>query len=259
MYVQDALGARMPLAALQRPLTLIGSIGVLFGTFRAVNHERDTGAIRFTAGTAISRTGTLIGFTLGRAGAFAVPIGGAIILTCLLAAPQYGIVPLGVLASFLIFAAFFVAVTAGIGVAISTIFQSQAVAGFTVLVFTGVQIAWFQISNSIYRLVTGASVTGFFPPNNPLYPFLRWLPPLGLPNVVTNAILGVPNSAAPASFVIQDLQPGQSVNIVVVRQHYGSDVPVWYLHPSVALGLLFLWLILPLGVALWVHRTRNID
>ena len=259
MYVQDTLGARMPLAALQRPLTSIGGIGVLFGTFRAVNHERDTGMIRFTAGTAVSRTGTLIGFTLGRASAFAVPIICTILLTCLLAVPKYGIVPLGMLAKFLMFVAFFVIVLAGIGVSISTILQSQSVAGFTVLIFAGIQIAWYQISNTIYNIVTGESVTGFNPPNEPLYVLLRWLPPVGVPNVVTNAILEIPNSAGPASSVIRDLQPNVFSNMVVVRQHYGSDVPVWYLHPSVALGLLFLWLILPLGVALWVYRTRNID
>ena len=259
MYVQDALGARMPLAALQRPLAFTGSVGVLFGTFRSVNHERDTGAIRFTAGTAVSRTGTLIGFTLGRAGAFAVPIVGAIVLTCLLAVPQHGIVPLDILAGFLVLAVFFVTVIAGIGVSISTIFQSQAVAGFAILVFTGVRIIWFQVSNTIYELVSGVSATGFNPPSNPLYVSLRWVPPSGLSNVVTNAILGVPNSAAPASSVIRELQPNQFSNIVVPRLAYGTDVPVWFLHPSVALGQLLLWLLLPLGAALWVYPTRNID
>lgn len=257
MYVQDALGSRMPLVALQRPLTFIGGIGVLFGTFRSVNHERDAGAIRFTAGTAISRMGTLIGFTLGRAGAFAVPIVGGIVLTCLLAVPQHGIVPLGILAGFLVFAVFFVTVIAGIGVSISTIFQSQAIAGFTVLVFVGVQIVWFSVSNTLYSLITGVSANGFNPPSDPLYLFLRWIPPLG--HVVTNAIIGVPNSAAPASSVIRDLQPNQFSNIVVARLAYGTDVPTWYLHPSAALGQLLLWLILPLGVALWIYRTRNID
>ena len=259
MYVQDALGAHIPLAALQRPLAFTGSVGVLFGTFRSVNHERDTGAIRFTAGTAISRTGTLIGFTLGRAGAFAVPIVGAIVLTCLLAVPQHGIVPLDILAGFLVFAVFFVTVIAGIGVSISTIFRSQAVAGLTILVFTGVQIIWFQVSNTIYELVSGVSATGFNPPSNPLYVSLRWVPPSGLSNVVTNAILEVPNSAAPASSVIRELQPNQFSNIVVPRLAYGTDVPVWFLHPSVALGQLLLWLLLPLGAALWVYPTRNID
>lgn len=259
MYVQDALGSRMPLAALQRPLTFIGGIGVLFGTFRSVNHERDTGAIRFTAGTAISRMGTLIGFTLGRAGAFAVPIVGGIVLTCLLAVPQHGIVPLGILAGFLVFAVFFVTVIAGIGVSISTVFQSQAIAGFTILVFVGVQIAWFTVSNTLYSLITGVSANGLNPPSDPLYLFFRWIPPLRLPNVVTNAIIDVPNSAAPASSVIRELQPNQFSNIVVARLAYGTDIPVWFLHPTVALGQLLLWLILPLGVALWVYRTKNID
>ncbi|MDL0140026.1 hypothetical protein PNP85_10980 [Halobacterium salinarum] len=157
------------------------------------------------------------------------------------------------------FAVFFVTVIAGIGVSISTIFQSQAIAGFTILVFVGVQIAWFTVSNTIYSLITGMSVNGHNPPGDPLYLFLRWIPPLRLPNAVTNAIIEVPNSAAPASSVIGELQPNQFSNIVVARLVHGTDVPAWYLHPSVALGQLLLWLILPLGVALWVYRTRNID
>jgi len=47
-YVQEALGSRVPLATLQTPLSIIGGFGVLFGTFRAVIRDRDTGAIRFT-------------------------------------------------------------------------------------------------------------------------------------------------------------------------------------------------------------------
>ncbi|WP_238593408.1 ABC transporter permease [Natronobacterium lacisalsi] len=258
-YIQQALGSRVPLAALQQPLRFIGGIGVLFGTFRSVIHERDTGAIRFTAGTAVSRTETLVGFTLGRAVAFAIPIVLAVVLTCLVAVPQHGIVPLSTLAVFLSYTVLFVVVIAGIGVSLSTILRSQAVAGFAVLVFAAVHIMWYQISNTIYGVVSGASVSGFTPPSNPLYLVIRWLPPLQLSNVVMNAIIGVPNSSAPATGVISNLQPNQLSNEVVVRLHYSSDVPVWYLHPSVALVELILWVFVPFAIALALYRTRSID
>ncbi len=258
-YIQQALGSRVPLAALQQPLRFIGGIGVLFGTFRSVIHERDTGAIRFTAGTAVSRTETLVGFTLGRAAAFAVPIVLAIVLTCLVAVPQHGIVPLSMLAVFLSYTVLFVVVIAGIGVSLSTILRSQAVAGFAVLVFAAVHIMWLQISNIIYGVVSGTNVSGFTPPSNPFYLVIRWFPPLQLSNVVMNAIIGVPNSSAPATGVISNLQPNQFSNEVVVRLHYSSDVPVWYLHPSVALVELILWVLIPSTVALAFYRTRSID
>lgn len=258
-YVQQALGSRVPLAALQTPLAFIGGTGVLFGTFRAVIHERDTGAIRFTAGTAVSRTETLVGFTLGRATAFAVPIALTVVLTCLVAAPQHGVVPLGTLAVFLSYTVLFVVVIAGIGVSLSTILRSQAVAGFGALIFTAVHITWFQISNTIYGVVSGTSVSGFSPPTNPLYLVVRWFPPLRLSNVVTNAIIGVPNSAAPATSVIRNLRPNKFSNQVVVRLQYGSDVPVWYLHPSIAFIELVLWVLVPFTIALALYRTRSVD
>jgi ABC-2 type transport system permease protein len=88
---------------------------------------------------------------------------------------------------------------------------------------------------------------------------IRWLAPFQLSNVVTNAIIGVPNSAAPAAAVISELQPNQVSNQVVVRLQYGSDVPVWYLHPSIAFTELLLWALVPLAVAVPVYRHRSID
>jgi len=258
-YIQEALGSRVPLAALQTPLSIIGGFGVLFGTFRAVIGERDTGAIRFTAGTAISRTQTLVGFTLGRAAAFAIPVVLAVALTCLVAVPQYGVVPLDTFAVFLAYILLFVAVIAGIGVSLSTILRSQTVAGFTVLAVAAVYITWFQISNTVYGVLSGTTVSGFSPPTDPLYLVVRWLPPFRLSTVVTNAILGVPNSAAAAPDVIRELQPNQFSNLVVVRIQYGSDVPVWYLHPSVALVELLLWALVPFAIAVTLYRRRSID
>ncbi|MCD2205128.1 ABC transporter permease [Halobacterium sp. KA-6] len=258
-YIQEALSSRVPLAALQTPLDFIGGFGVLFGTFRAVIRERDTGAIRFTAGTSVSRTQTLVGFTLGRAAAFAIPLVLAVTLTCLVAVPQYGVVPLDTFAVFLAYILLFVGVMAGIGVSLSTVLQSQTVAGFTVLALAAVYLTWFQISNTLYGALSGTTVSGFSPPANPLYLVVRWLPPLRLSTVVTNAILSVPNSAASATNVIRELQPNQFSNLIVVRIQYGSDVPVWYLHPSVALVELLLWALVPFAVAVALYRRRSID
>ncbi|MFC7078411.1 ABC transporter permease [Haloarcula halophila] len=258
-YVQAALGPRVPLAALQTPLGFLGGFGVLFGTFRAVIRERTTGSIRLTAGTGVSRTATLVGLVVGRASAFAVPIVAAVFLTCLVAVPQYGVVPLTTFAGFLVFTLVFVVGMAALGVTVSTIVRSQSVAGVTVLLFAVVHVAWYSLSNTIYGTLTGTSVTGFAPPENPTYLFVRWLPPLQLFNVVTNAIIGVPNSAGSATGVISELQPNYFSNIVVVRIDYGVDVPAWYLHPGVSGIQLGLWFVLPFGLALLLYRYRSID
>lgn len=258
-YVQQSLGSRVPLAALQTPIAFLGGIGVLFGTFRSVIRERDTGSIRLTAGTAVSRTNTLVGLVLGRASAFAVPLIFAVLLTCLVAIPQHGLVPLGALVGFLGFTLVFVVGMAGLGVAISTITRNQSVAGVGILFFVVLHVGWYEISNTIYGVFTGTSVNGFAPPDNPLYLFVRWLPPLQLFNVVTNAIIGVPNSAGPATGVISELQPNAFSNIVVVQIDYGAAVPVWYLHPLVAFVQLLLWFVIPFGVARSLYRHRSID
>ncbi|ELY67035.1 ABC-type transport system involved in multi-copper enzyme maturation, permease component [Natronobacterium gregoryi SP2] len=259
VYVQEALGSSVPLAAVQRPIMAIAAIGVLFGTFRSVVRERDTGRIRLTAGTAVSRTESLLGFVLGRASAFAVPVFAAVLLTCLIAGPQYGLVPAGELVAFLALTFLFLVVMAGIGVAISTVLRSQSVAGFAAMVFVVVSIMWQFVANTVYEVVTGTAVTGFNPPENLLYVLLRWLPPGSLYNVATNYIIDVPNSGAISSLVISHLQPNRISNAVVVRISYGTDVPVWYLHPSVGLVGLLLWFVVPLGLSALVHRRRSVD
>jgi ABC-2 type transport system permease protein len=257
--VQDSLGSRVPLAGLQTPIGFLAGIGILFGTFRSVIRERNTGSIRFTAGTAVSRSNTLISIVLGRAAAFAIPIVFAVLCTCLAAVPRYGLVSPITLAGFLAVTLIFVGCMTGLGVAISTITRSQSVAGVVILVYTGMNIAWFQLSNALYSAVTGTSVSGFAPPDNPIFLFVRWVPASRLFTVVTNAILEVANAAAPAASVIQNLQPNVFSNIVIPRLAYGVDVPVWYLHPAVSLVELLLWFVVPFGVALVLYQYRSVD
>lgn len=257
--IRDALGPRVPLAGLQTPLGFLGGVGTLLLTFRAVVAERDSGSLRVTAGTAISRGETLIGLIIGRASAITLPLVLAVIGTCLVAAPRYGFVAPGTLLAFLAATVVFFFCLTGLGVALSTLTRRQSLAGVIILVSGGLYLAWFQLSNALYQALTGTAVSGFAPPASPTYLLLRWLPPISLYRVVTNAILGVPNSAGNAMGVITDLQPNVFTNTVVVKTAYGADVPAWYLHPAVAFGELLLWFALPVAVAMVVYQRRPLD
>ncbi|CQR52579.1 ABC transporter permease [Haloferax massiliensis] len=258
--VRDALGARVPLAALQSPISVIGGFGTLLLTFRTVVTERDSGSIRMTAGTAVSRSATLVGVIIGRASAIAFSLVLVVLGTCLVAIPQHGVAPPHVLVGFLAVTVAFVYCMTGFGVALSTVVRRQMVAGVAVLVLAGLYLTWFQISNIVYGALTGTAVNGFSPPASPTYLLLRWAPPASLYHVVTNALLGVPNSAGNAAGVLTDaLQSNVFSNIVVVRAAYGADVPVWYLHPAVALGELLCWFALPVALALISYRRRALD
>lgn len=256
--VRDALGSVVPLAALQNPIRLFGGAGILFGTFRSVISERDSGSIRVTAGTAASRTDILVGILVGRVTAYVIPVSLAVIFVCLLAVPQYGLVPFGALLGFIALTVVYLIAIAGLGVGISVLSRSQPVAGGLVLGVVILSFIWDTILNALYGAATGMQVSGFEPPADPLYLLLEWLPPISLFNVATNPLLGVPNSSGPASWVIIDLQPLVVTNTIVVRTVLGMDIPVWYLHPAMGLVGLLLWFAVPFGAALMQFRRGDL-
>lgn len=256
--VRDALGSAMPLAALQNPIRLFAGTGILFGTFRAIISERDSGRIRLTAGTAAARTDVLVGFLVGRVSAYAVPVVLASVVVCALAIPRYGLVPIGALLGFLAVTVVYLGAMAGLGIGISVLSTRQSIAGCLVLGLMALTLVWDTLLNALYGAVTGMTVSGFDPPADPVYILLEWASPISLFSVVTNPLLGVSNSSGIASTVIVDLQPNVFTNIIVLRTLFGVDVPVWYLHPAIGLVGLLLWFGIPFGAAIMRFRVGDI-
>nr|WP_190303803.1 ABC transporter permease subunit [Haladaptatus sp. R4] len=245
--VRNYLGSLVPLAVLQTPgITLFAGSGVVFFTFRALSEERRSGSIRLTAGTKASRVDVIVGILIGRTIAFSVPVLIAIVLTCAVAAPQYGAVPLVELLGFLAASVVFLFAMAAVGVAISTLSRHRVVVGGLAFAFVALPFYWQPVINSFYSIVTGHAVNLLHPPNDPAYFLLKWLLPQNLYRVLTNWLLGVPNSSGTALFVISDvLQPSTISNITTVRSVFGTDIPVWFLHPI----LTMVGLVLLLGVS----------
>ncbi|WP_231189462.1 ABC transporter permease subunit [Haladaptatus sp. DYF46] len=241
--VKNYLGPLVPLAVLQTPgITLFAGSGAVFFTFRALSEERRSGSIRLTAGTKASRADVIIGVLIGRTIAFVIPVLIAIVLTCVVAIPQYSAVPLVQLLEFLAASVGFLFAMAAVGVAISTLSRHQVVVGGLAFSFVALPFYWEPLVNSFYSIVTGNAVDLVRPPQDPTYFLFKWLLPQNLYRVLTNWLLGVPNSSGTALFVTSDmLQQSTVSNITTVRSVFGTNIPVWYLHPILAVvGLMLL-------------------
>ncbi|MCF2165783.1 MULTISPECIES: ABC transporter permease [Halobacterium] len=255
----DYFGSTLPLAVAQRPIMSVGLVGVLFGSFRAVTVERETGRIRVAAGTAISRSELLAGTVAGRTAAFVIPIVLAVLGVCVSSVPSTGVVPLHTLAPYLLLIIAYVGCLTCIGVGISTLVRRQAVGAVLTTGIIGIQLSWYNVSNLIYRGITGITVSGFSPPADPVYVLLRWLPPINVFSVATNAVLDAPNSAGNAIGILSELQRGSYSQDVIVTQVFDSTVPEWFLHPSITVALFAIWCGVVGGLAVLVFQRRPLD
>lgn len=251
------LGANVPLEALQTPLRVFVGFGVLLATFRAVSADLAAGRFRVAGATATPRRSLVLGAVVGRVVAFVPPVVTAILIVCLWAVPSTGVVPLGALLGTLVLVVLFVTAIASIGICVSSLSRIQSVGAALVLVVVLSWVQWPTVLNRLYETVVGVQASGVNPPRDPLFLVARWATPTALFTVGSNFLLGVPNSGASASVVYQDLQPNVFTNIVVVRQVFGTDVPIWYLHPLAGVAALTLWVVVPLALA--IYRFERTD
>ncbi|WP_157533113.1 ABC transporter permease subunit, partial [Haloferax profundi] len=143
-----------------------------------------------------------------------------------------------------------------LGMFVSTITRWTVTAATAVFAYFLVTLFWSSIVTSVYTNLTGVPVNPYdAPASGPLFFALR-LTPDGAYNVLTNWLLGVGNSAELFHIVYTKLAPGVSVNAFVVEAAFSGSGP-WYLHPALSLATLFVWLVVPLGLARWVFARGD--
>lgn len=258
---QTRLGPLVPLATLQTPgITLLGGWGIVISTFRSVLTERHSGTIRLATGAKPSRASVLFGVVVGRTVAFIIPIVVATLLTCAVATPRYGLVSPRALLGFLLASFGYLLAMGSIGVAISVSSRRQVVVGGVTVMFLALPFFWSLVTNRLYTAVTGRAVDTLSPPADATYFLLSWMMPTNLFRVLTNQLLNTPNSSGPALAVLTNvLQPSVTTNIIMLRSVFGTDVPVWYLHPGIGAVGLMLWFGISLAFAITVFNNIDLD
>ncbi|WP_303652365.1 ABC transporter permease [Halorubrum laminariae] len=244
----DAVGQNITIGYIQIGVDLLLPIGALLLSYQSLLGERTTGSIKFLLGLPLTRTQILFGKIAGRF----VGVGTAIVAATLVLAGigllehgTFGLLPfLGTLVATLLLASAMVA----LGVCVSTVTRRTVTAATGVFVYVLVTLFWSQIVTSLYTAVTGIPVDPYdAPASGPLFLALR-LTPDGAYNVLTNWFLNVGNSTELFHIVYTKLAPGVSVNAFVVEAAFDGGSP-WYLHPSLSLVVLLIWVVVPMALA----------
>lgn len=252
--VQSILGPTLSVAATQPGVALGIPFATLVFSFRSIVSERESGSIRYTAGTAITRYDILIGKTVGILFGVLLPAIVGIVLTILIG---IGLVTKSVPSVAVVFffcsaTALYVAAFTSIGVAVSAFVRNstQAFAFAFCTLLLGV-FSWSIVEKFIFGML---SLLPFS--ERTQYTIWTFLSHLGIYNgflVLTNDFLVHVNSRYMFDSAISI---ASSTNTSPLIQKFGSPLP-FYLQPWFEVVILFGWLTIPFGVAL--YRFDDVD
>jgi ABC-2 type transport system permease protein len=211
--------ARFPGFVISALTTLVPFVGVLT-SYGAIVGDRESGAIRLSLSLPLSRRGLVLGKTAGRAGLVIGALVGSLLVAGALVVYPFGeLAPLRFL-GFLALAALFGMIWSGLGIAVSlaAATRRRALVLGMGLVFLFV-IVWDAMSEALSLGLEAAGVI-----DGQLPDALQFVLGLTPGRVLERATTGL-------------ITPGT-----------GVEGP-WYLGGWVALGLLALWAVVPLGLA----------
>lgn len=235
----------LAIAASSSAVTIVSFIAIIV-CFRSIIGERESGSIRITAGTPLSRTELLVGTALGRGFAMALPVGLGVFAITSLSWARYGTPALGALAGFLVVALLVIIVYSGLVTALSAVSSSTVRA-----VAISTAVIWLlgdgsSLFTTLYELAIGHPINGLNPPSDPVYFLIRRLFPLNAYRAVVNSLLGLPNTDEYFVTALQATNSGQTG--FAVTQVFGPNPP-FYLTPWFAFLTLLLWAVLPVSLA----------
>lgn len=251
-HTWEALGADMTIGFVQYSAVLMLPLAAIALGYRSIVGERAEGQLKFVAGLPLTRGDILVGKLVGQTVSIVIPVGLALALVTVAGVVRFGLVSplryLAVLAATLLY----LAVLVSIVVSVSALAGRAATAAATLFVglLMAVETLWQQmLVPALYSRLTGTAVNPYDPPADGRLFLLDRLSPSGAYNTVTNGLLGVGNSAASNGSVINDLQPGTSVNILVVDNTFEPGTVPLYLHEAGGLVILLVWGLIPLAIA----------
>lgn len=236
--------------AFQQGLVTFVAIGSVLVAFQSISRDRQSGTLRTHLALPLSRAELLIGKVLGRSLAVAVMTIVVFLMGIMLALFEFGVVE--IIDIGLIWVATLLVVVAGVsvGVAISAGTQtgrSSTLAATIYIVF--VLLLW--------RPSTAPEIVEHIPGGGSKLLFVvSRLSPVAAFNVLTNAILGVGNSAAPWIQVVYTADPSIETSLRLASRIF-ETTPIT-LQPGFSLLVLLGWTILPITTSYLRFRRDDI-
>jgi len=258
-YVSDSLGPNITLAAFQLPVVVFGGFGTVLISYRSIINERESGSIKFVSGMPLRRYEILIGKIFSRTAALCIPVLLTFVIVGLVGTIQYGSFSLSQFVLLLLVSILYVLANVCIGTSISAIANTSIQAATTTfsyyIIFILGWIDFFTIQ--LYSALTGVPVNPLNPPASEFLFILHRGGPSGAYNVLTNAILGVGNSASWVTAVIADQLPNTRSNALVVDLAFTGQQPMILDEPLALLSFAF-WIIIPLLIGGYAFQRTDL-
>ncbi|MCU4925222.1 ABC transporter permease [Halobacteria archaeon AArc-dxtr1] len=257
----ETLGGNTTLAAVQSITGPFVFVTAFFLGYRAMSDERGQSLI-VTASLPHSRLEIVLGKVLGRSLVVlvltAIPV--AIMLTAGIF--WYGTPSPIRTVAFLVVTAGYAVSCVSIGVGLSALVRSGHVANLLAFVFLFVVFVWEAVlSWMAYHQLTGSkvphSIRAETDPSSGYLLFQRLVPD-SLYHVVTNPIIGAPNTSWHASTSVEAAAPRHTVLYVFPVEDVLHSTP-FYLTSGAALLGMILWAVLPLGLGYLRFRKEEIQ
>ncbi|ELZ79748.1 hypothetical protein C455_09187 [Haloferax larsenii JCM 13917] len=241
-------------AAASEAVTAV-SFAAIIVCFRSIIGERESGSIRLTAGSPLSRTALVVGTALGRGFALVLPVGLGVVGIIALSWARHGPPSFTVLAGFCLLAVLLVITYTSLLTAVSAVTSSTIRAAAVSIALVWLLGVGDRFFTALYGVVTGHPVDVVHPPSDPVLFLGLRLFPLNAYRAVVNSVLGLPNTHAFFARAVQSLhaqQPGFAVGQVF------GPAPPFYLTPWFALLTLVGWCVLPLGLATRQFQSHDL-
>jgi ABC-type transport system involved in multi-copper enzyme maturation permease subunit len=255
--VQNALGSEVVLGAFQRPVGVFVALTAVLLAYESVAGERKSGSVKFAVGLPQTRLDVLVGKIVGQTVALCVPLVGAFVVGGVVGVLRVGFVSPLLFLGFVCVSVLYTLANVSLATAISaSVARPVSASAGTFGYFLVVLVGWEQIRNRLYLLVTGESINIFAPPASEWLFLFDRISPISSYYLLTNAVLGVGNSADGYVGVVSQFQSGVTTNALVYELVFTDPAP-YFLTPAFGLVILGIWIVVP--TALGYSSFRDAD
>ena len=215
-------GAEMAIGGASQFAGLLVPIMALIAAYLAIAGERESGSLKVILGLPPSRGEVLLGKLLGRSGVVAIGLALGFVVSGVVTAALYGGLPVGAFIGTTALTVLLGVAFVGIGIGISAVTATRSRAmTLAIAAYLGLTLLWDLAPNAVHLLVTGEMPGEVV---SPWFLLLQGFSPTGAYNALVQQLL---------------LGGGTAVEARI-----GGPAPA-YLDPSVFLGILVAWAVVP--------------
>lgn len=256
--VAQEMGSAVVIARFQTSVNIVGGLAALLVSYRAVSYERESGRIMLLGSLPYDRWQIVAAKVLGRTSAISVAVSIAVVAGYVMESFEQGLASPVLLVGFLALSVLYLLATVSIGVGLSAITKSSTPAvGGIMIYYIVFALVWADVvSKTIYSEITGRRINVVYPPPDVGLFLLQRATPSGAYKLLTNWLLGLPNSTASYnSALIQSLPKGRTNALLVSR---AFETTPFLLQEPLALLVQLLWGVIPLAAGYLVFQRTDL-